>query len=69
MVFKWVLIVFGTATLALWVLGKVLAFLNPPRPDRPHPPLLSRVERTLRWTLWVPAAVAAALLALALWQG
>jgi len=66
MIFKWVLIAFGVATLALVVLGKVLAFLNPPRPGRPGPALLRRVERALRWTVLVPLGVAVALLFLAL---
>ena len=66
MVFKWTLILFGAAAAALFVLGKVLAFLNPPRPGRPGPPLLARVERALRWTLLVPIAVGILLLGLAL---
>jgi hypothetical protein len=68
MVFKWVLVAFALAAVALVALSKLLAFLNPPRPGRPRPPLLRRVEGALRWTLLVPAAVAAALLALALWR-
>ena len=69
MVFKWVLVVFGVATVALFVLSKVLAVLNPPRPGRPIPPLLRRVERALRWTMLVPLAIAVALLVLALAGG
>jgi multisubunit Na+/H+ antiporter MnhB subunit len=65
MVFKWALVVFGVATIALFVLAKALAFMNPPRPGRPRPPALSRVERALRWTVLVPIVLALALLALA----
>ena len=66
MVFKWTLIIFGTMAIALFLLGKVLAFLNPPRRGQPRPPLLATVERTLRWTVLVPIGVAVVLLALAL---
>jgi hypothetical protein len=66
MVFKWTLVAFGMAAGALFVIGKLLAFLNPPRPGRPGPPLLRRVERALRWTLLVPLAIAVVLLVLAL---
>ena len=66
MVFKWTLVMFGIASVALVVLGKALAFLNPPRPGRARPPLLRRVERTLRWVVLVPLAIAAVLLAIAL---
>src|ERR1700758_3281740 len=38
MVFKWALVAFGVTAAALFALGKVLAFLNPPRPGRPRPP-------------------------------
>ena len=67
MLLKWTLIVFGVASIALYVLSKLLAFMNPPRPGRPKAPLLRRVDRTLRWTVLVPFVVAAALLVLALW--
>ena len=66
MVFKWALVAFGVAAVTLIVLGKVLAFLNPPRPGRPGPPLLRRVERALRFTVLVPLAIAVVLLVLAL---
>jgi hypothetical protein len=66
MVFKWTLVAFGMAAVGLLVIGKLLAFLNPPRPGRPAPPLLRRVERALRWTLLVPLAIALVLLILAL---
>jgi hypothetical protein len=66
MLMKWTLIAFGIAAIALFVLSKVLGFLNPPRPGRPRPPLLGRVERTLRWTVLIPFALAVVLLVLAL---
>jgi hypothetical protein len=66
MVFKWTLVAFGAMAVVLWVLGKALAFLNPPRPGRPTPPLLARVERALRWTLLLPLAIAVVLLVLAI---
>jgi hypothetical protein len=66
MVFKWALVFFGVTAVVLFVLGKVLAFLNPPRPGRARPPLLGRVERTLRWTLLLPLAIVIMLLVLAL---
>ena len=66
MVFKWTLVAFGAVAVALFVLGKVLAFLNPPRPGHPGPPLLRRVERALRFTVLVPLAIAVVLLVLAL---
>ena len=66
MLVKWTLVAFGIAAIVLFVLSKVLAFMNPPRPGRPRPPLLRRVERTLRWTVIVPLALAVVLLVLAL---
>jgi len=66
MLVKWTLVAFGIAAIVLFVLSKALAFMNPPRPGRPGPPLLRRVERALRWTLLVPLAIAAVLLVLAL---
>jgi hypothetical protein len=66
MVFKWTLIAFGAAAIVLFALGKVIAFLNPPRPGRPGPPLRRRVERALYVTVFVPLAVAVVLLVLAL---
>ena len=66
MVFKWALVAFGVAAAGLFVLGKALAFLNPPRPGRPLPPVQRRVAWTLGWTVWVPLVIAAAMLALAL---
>jgi hypothetical protein len=69
MLVKWILVAFAVTSVGLFVLGKVLAFLNPPRPGRPAPPLLRRVERTLRWTFLIPLAIAIALLVIALAGG
>lgn len=69
MVFKWALIAFGLAAVTLYALGKVLAFLHPPRPGRARPPLLERVERALRWTVVIPIVIAVGLLVLALAGG
>ncbi len=66
MLVKWVLIFFGVLAAALFVLSKLVAWLNPPRPGRPRPPALRRVERALRWSVLVPAALALALLAFTL---
>ena len=66
MLFKWVLIFFGALSIALFVLAKAIAFMNPPRPGRPQPPILRRVRRTLTWTVLVPAVAALVLLAVAL---
>jgi hypothetical protein len=63
MVFKWALLVFALAALVLFVLTKVITFLNPPRPGRPVPLALTRVRRALTWTVVVPAALALLLLA------
>ena len=63
---KWTLVAFGIAAIVLFVLSKILAFMNPPRPERPKPPLLGRVERALRWTVIIPFALAVVLLVLAL---
>ena len=66
MLIKWLLIVFGALSAALFVLSKLLAWVNPPRPSQPRPPALRRVERALRWSVLVPAGLALALLAFTL---
>ena len=66
MVFKWALVFFGVLSIALFVLSKVIAFLNPPRPGRPAPLMLGRVKRALTWTVLVPALLALVLLAVTL---
>jgi hypothetical protein len=66
MVFKWALILFTVLAIALFVLSKAIAFMNPPRPGRPAPPILGQVRRALTWTVLVPAALALVLLAVTL---
>jgi len=66
MVFKWAFVLFTVLSIALFALSKAIAFMNPPRPGRPAPPLLGRVRRALTWTVLVPAAVALILLAVTL---
>ncbi|MGH7373146.1 MAG: hypothetical protein ACREJY_02860 [Candidatus Rokuibacteriota bacterium] len=66
MVFKWVLLLFAVFSIVLFVLSKVIAFMNPPRPGRPAPLMLGRVQRALTWTVLVPAALALVLLAVTL---
>jgi Na+-driven multidrug efflux pump len=66
---KWALVLFLLAALALVVLSKLIAFLNPPQPGRPRPAALRSVERALRWTLVVPVALGLALLAATLARG
>ena len=52
MLFKWVLLFFGILSIALCVLGKAIAFMNPPRPGRRPPPMLGHVRRALTWTVF-----------------
>jgi len=63
---KWTFILFGVATLVVFALGKVLAFLNPPRPGRPRPPMVRRMERSAGWLLLIPFALAVVMLVIAL---
>ena len=67
MLIKWTLLVFAVLSLGLVVLSKVLTFFNPPRPGRPRPPVLRRIDRMLRWTVLIPAAVGLVVLAVTLW--
>jgi len=69
MVIKWTLFFFAVFSVALVVLTKLISFLNPPRPGRPRPPVLRRLERTLRWSVIIPAAIGLAVLAVTLWLG
>jgi len=62
-IFKWALVLFGSLTLGLAVVSKVLGFLNPPRPGRPEPRLLARTRRALRWSVLFPALLGLAILA------
>jgi hypothetical protein len=67
MLIKWTLLIFAVLSLGLVVLSKVLTFFNPPRPGRPRPPVLRRIDRMLRWTVLIPAAVGLVVLAVTLW--
>jgi hypothetical protein len=67
MLIKWTLVFFAVLSLALVALSKIIAFFNPPRPGRPRPPLLRRLDRALRWTVLVPAAIGLAVLVVTLW--
>ena len=67
MLIKWTLLIFTVLSLSLVVLSKVLTFFNPPRPGRPRPPVLRRIDRMLRWTVLIPAAVGLVVLAVTLW--
>jgi hypothetical protein len=66
MVFKWVFILFAVLSVALFVLSKAIAFMNPPRPGRPAPRMLGQVQRALTWTVLVPAILALVLLVVTL---
>jgi hypothetical protein len=67
MLVKWTLIFFVAFSLGLVVLSKVLTFFNPPRPGRPRAPVLRRVDRMLRWSVLIPAAVGLVVLVVTLW--
>ena len=69
MILKWAFVAFAVATIALYALTKVIAFLNPPRPGRPEPLLLTRTRRALRWSVVVPALIGLAVLVLTLLRG
>ena len=67
LVIKWTLVFFAALSLGFVVLSKVVAFFNPPRPGRPRAPLLGRIDRMLRWSLFIPAAVGLIVLVVTLW--
>ena len=69
MIIKWTLIFFAALSVALVVLTKVISFLNLPRPGRPGPPALRRLNRMLRWTVLIPAVIGLAVLVVTLWLG
>ena len=69
MVIKWTLMFFAALSLALVVLSKVVSFMNPPRPGRPRPPVLRRLDRMLRWSVLIPAVIGLAVLVVTLWLG
>ena len=67
--FKWVLVFFAVLSLGLFVVSKVIGFLNPPRPGRPEPPILRSVTRALRWSVILPALLGLVILVLTLVRG
>ena len=69
MLIKWTLIFFAVLAVGLVTLSKIISFFNPPRPGRPRPPLLRRVDRMVRWSVLVPAAIGLAVLVVTLWLG
>jgi len=66
---KWTLIFFAVISVALVVLSKLISFMNQPRPGRPGPPVLRRLNRMLRWTILIPAVIGLAVLVVTLWLG
>jgi hypothetical protein len=69
MIIKWTLIFFAVLSVSLVALSKLISFMNPPRPGRPGPPVLRRLNRMLRWTILIPAAIGLAVLVVTLWLG
>ncbi len=67
MLVKWTLVFFVALSLGLVVLSKVVSFFNPPRPGRPRAPVLRRIDRMLRWSVFIPAAVGLIVLVVTLW--
>jgi hypothetical protein len=67
MLVKWTLVFFAALSLGFVVLSKVISFLNPPRPGRPRAPVLRRIDRMLRWSVFIPAAVGLIVLVVTLW--
>jgi hypothetical protein len=68
-VIKWTLVFFAVLALALVVLSKLIAFLNPPPRGRVGALALRRWGEMLTWMVLVPALVGLALLAVTLWLG
>jgi hypothetical protein len=67
MLVKWTLVFFVALSLGFVVLTKVVSFFNPPRPGRPRAPVLRRIDRMLRWSLFIPAVVGLIVLVVTLW--
>jgi hypothetical protein len=67
MLVKWTLVFFVALSLGFVVLTKVVSFFNPPRPGRPRAPVLRRIDRMLRWSLFIPAAIGLIVLVVTLW--
>ncbi len=64
MILKWALVIFVLTALGLYIVTKLISFLNPPRPGRPAPLMPGRARRALRWSVFVPALVGLGILAL-----
>jgi hypothetical protein len=69
MILKWAFVAFAVGALVLYVLTKLISFLNPPRPGRPEPRLLVRTRRALRWSVLVPALLGLVILILTILRG
>ncbi len=67
MLVKWTLVFFVALSLGFVVLSKVISFLNPPRPGRSRAPVLRQIDRMLRWSVFIPAAVGLIVLVVTLW--
>jgi len=67
MLVKWTLVFFVALSLGFVALSKLISFLNPPRPGRPRAPVLRRIDRMLRWSVFIPAAVGLIVLVVTLW--
>jgi len=63
-ILKWALVFFVLLSLGLYLVTKLISFMNPPRPGRPAPLMLGRARRALRWSVFVPALVGLAILVL-----
>ena len=67
MLVKWTLVFFVALSLGLVVLSKLVSFFNPPRPGRPRAPVLRRLDRMLRWSVFIPAVIGLIVLVVTLW--
>src|SRR5207244_11079842 len=68
-VVKWTLVFFAVLAVALVVLSKLIAFLNPPRRGRTGALALRRCGERLTWLVLVPALVGVALVVVSWWLG
>lgn len=68
MIVKWAFLLFAVTAAALFVVTKLISFMNPPRPGRAEPLILARTRRALRWSVFVPALLGLAVLAVTLFR-